>query len=229
MSVEQPQSLPATRAFSMWPTLPSFISPGAGKEAGQIFGQLQAIQNFRQPATAPGLTPVRFEPGGGVPAEAPRTFPTKPASIEEALFQNRARLKIMTSQVAMHLSEAVRGWLFSQLDWLLSPDSWHEDDILVRADSFFTFLRLLIFYRKVKFGSLGVSNAGHLLAAWLAEDHRLTMEFLPADQVRWAVSRGQGEARERAVGQCTVRRVSQVLMPYNAREWFIEDAGTDCP
>jgi hypothetical protein len=113
------------------------------------------------------------------------------------------------------------------LDELLDPEIWHEEDALLDANSFGTYLRLLTYQRKVKRASHGVSNAGNLLTAWVADGHRLTMEFLASDQVRWALSHGTGEFRELAAGQCGLRRLTAVLSPYDATAWFVDDADAD--
>ena len=207
----------APSAFTTRLALPSLISPGAGKEALQIGSQLESIENIRSGVVAISPKPFQFKANGRGSPQARGTVPARPASLQETLFQTRARLKVMTSQVAMHLSEHTRTWLFTQLDDLLDPEVWHEDDTLVNPASYATYLRLLIYYGRVKVASLGISNIGNLLAAWLTLTGRLTMEFVASDHVRWALSCGEGEAREMAAGQCGVRRIDTVLDAISGR------------
>jgi hypothetical protein len=216
--------LDAPPAFEMRPIFLGPVSPGTGVEANHLYGRLRSLEGIGPPSDAIRIAPVKLEAARTMPVGAPRTAPAAMPSMEDALFQNRARLKVMTSMVAMHLMEATRHWLFGALDELLSPEVWHEDDALLNPDSFGTYLRLLTYQRGVRPASLGVSNAGNLLAAWVTADHRLTMEFLASDQARWALSHETKELRESAAGQCGLRRLTAVLSPYNATAWFVEDA-----
>jgi len=227
MPIELADLLQAPPAFEMRPAFLFPTSPGAGKEAGQVYGQLKSLEGISPYSGSIAVAPLRFEAMRGQPIRAPRTLPAKVPSTEEALFQNRARLKIMTSTVAMHLTDLTRGWLFEALDELLNLEVWHEGDSVLDPNSFATYLRLLIYQRRVTRASLGIANSGNLLAAWVTPAHRLTMEFLASDQLRWALSCGEGESREVAAGLCGVRRLFAVLSPYNATGWFVEDANAD--
>jgi hypothetical protein len=219
--------LEAPAAFDMRPIFRGAVSPGIGEEASQLYERLKLLEGARAPSAGMRVAPVQFGAAKSKPIGSPRTTPAAAPSIEEALFKNRAQLKVMTSAVAMHLKEAARHWLFETLDELLGPEVWHEDDTLLNPNSFGTYLRLLTYQRGVRPASLGVSNAGNLLAAWVTDDHRLTMEFLASDQVRWALSHGTVETRELAAGQCALKRLAAVLSPYDATDWFAEDAHAD--
>lgn len=214
----------APAAFGPRPIFSVPVSPGIGEEAGRLYQRLKLLEEVGAPSTVIHIAPVQFEAARPAAIGTSRTAPAAVPSLEEALFKNRAQLKVMTSIVAMHFSEATRRWLFEALDELLNPESWHEDDTFLNPNSFGTYLRVLTYQRGVRPASLGVSNAGNLLAAWIGDDHRLTMEFLPSDQVRWALSHGTAETRELAAGQCALKRLTVVLSPYDAAAWFVEDA-----
>jgi hypothetical protein len=230
MPAELASLLGSPRAFEMRPTLPIAISPGAGKEASEVYGRLRLMEGIGlYSGSGGGIAPLRLEALRDLRLKTPRTVPARVPSGEQALFQNRARLKVMTSTVAMHLPQATRSWLFEALDDLLSVEMWHEEDALLNPSSFATYLRLLVYQGRVRRASLGISNIGNLLAAWMTATHRLTIEFFPSDRLRWALSCGDEETREVAAGQCGLRRLSPVLTPYDAIGWFVEDANADRP
>lgn len=227
MPIELQSLIQTPPAFEMQPIFLGTVSPGAGNEASSLYGRFKSLEGGSARGAAARMAPVRFEAARPGSSAAPQAVPAAVPSVEESLFQNRARLKVMTSTVAMHLSDPTRQWLFDALDELLDPEVWHEEDALIDANSFGTYLRLLTYRRSVKRASLGVSNGGNLLAAWVAPGHRLTMEFLPSDQVRWALSHGSGELKELATGQCGLRRLPAVLSPYDATPWFVDNANAD--
>ena len=74
--------------------------------------------------------------------------------------------------------------------------------------------------------ALGVSDDGYLLAAWTAGADRLTLEFLPGDNLRWIVIRYIDEDRETAAGRVTLGRLATVLGPYGPDHWFTNDGQT---
>ncbi len=141
-------------------------------------------------------------------------------SLAEQLHDRLAEIKVMTSGVAMHLEREWRGRLFSQLDSLLNAEDWHEEDKPLVASSFRTFLRTILFLRSSVRPGLGISNQGHLVAAWTAGTNRLTLEFLPRDVVRWVLSIELEDGRERAAGDTIVSRLPEVIAPYGPERWF---------
>jgi hypothetical protein len=114
-------------------------------------------------------------------------------TLESVLFDNRVRLKQLTSQLSMHLNDGQRRKLFSELDRLLDHGVWIEDeDSLVRDTSYRSFLRFITYYKKVKDPSLGVSDEGNIIAAWFNDSTRLTLEFRPRDRVLAVAYRSSG-------------------------------------
>jgi hypothetical protein len=149
---------------------------------------------------------------------------TNPLQLDLSLFRLRWQMKLMISQVAMHLSHEVQTSLASALDDLLDPASWHAQDPPLAPDSFATYLRLQLFERSLRLPSFGISQPGNLMAGWIAERGRLTFEFLATDQIRWSLSYQRKERRERAAGEVEINRLRDVLAPYPVLDWYIANA-----
>jgi hypothetical protein len=112
--------------------------------------------------------------------------------IDEELFDARAMAKIAASQVSMYLREGWRDRLFYQLDKLLAPEEWDPEDKPLQAQSFDTFLKAICDLNPTKRPGLGLSYAGHLIAAWrsdLSPDDRVSLEFMPNGKVKLIGSR----------------------------------------
>lgn len=145
-------------------------------------------------------------------------------SIKSQLQEKIIDLKLDTAQVAMYIDKNWRNELFKRIDSLFDSENWDEQDSLVDAASFATFLRMVIHEWPVKLPSLGASYGGHLLAAWVVNENKLTIEFFPNDEVRWTVIWSIKGKREKAAGITTSTRLSEVLSPYNASQW-LRDGG----
>lgn len=141
-------------------------------------------------------------------------------SLEERLFDATANVKILTAQVAMHLDREWRDKLFAQLDSLHNVEDWDRDDEPVRTGSFATFLKAVIQIKPQRRPGLGLSHNGHLIASWTVGKDRLTIEFLPNDNVRWVLARCVGNDMERFASHTSVSRLITSLAPYNPDYWF---------
>jgi hypothetical protein len=148
----------------------------------------------------------------------PRVQTSKP--LPERLYDALATVKVMTSKISMHLDRNWRSRLFRRLDELLNPEEWHEDDPILSASSFETYLRFVLLVRPTRDASLGVSNTGNLLAGWIDGRNRLTMELQPGDMVRWVLVRYVDDERETAAAQIGLTRLMQVLAPYQPECWL---------
>lgn len=159
------------------------------------------------------------EPGG--PIVALRSAVTHhqarvPSSrtLEEHLFDTRVNLKVVTSQYAMHLSDAARSRLFSELDYLLAEDGWDPDDATPTIESFRVFLKWVIFSGDSTWSSLGIADDGNLLAAWVRADDVMTANF--GDRVRWTQRFSANGSRQSAAGDFSLehfaRHASNFLM-----------------
>ncbi len=151
--------------------------------------------------------------------EAPKDASHK-ISLDERLFDARAAAKQMIARVAMHIEPQKRARLFKQIDSLHALADWNEDDTPLQADSFESFLQAIFYLAPSKFPSLGMSYAGHLLAAWTRDDNRLVIEFLPMLRARWSASRSIAGQIEHAAGENKVSRLSAVLAPYEPGLWL---------
>lgn len=169
--------------------------------------RVEALQNPRSPAS---LRPFSV-------AENNET-----KSIEERLFDATANVKILTSQVAMHLDREWRERLFQQLDSLHDPEEWEAEDKPIQQSSFATFLKAICQIRPTIRPGLGLSHGGQLVAAWTSGKNRLTIEFMPNDRVRWVVSRYPDDEFEQFAGQTSVSRLLDGLSPYSPKEWFFK-------
>lgn len=140
--------------------------------------------------------------------------------MQERLFDALAGVKILTSQVAMHLDQEWRRALFRQLDSLHDPDEWEQDDQPVDASSFTTFLKAMLSINPDRRPGLGLSHAGHLVAAWTTGSDRLTVVFLPRDRVRWVLARRYDDDIERFAGETGVARLAEGLAAHHSEHWF---------
>ncbi len=190
--------------------MPFPFSSAAGKDAETISNSLLEIQQ-RQTIDRPiyKLTEV----GASRTADKP---------LPEKLYDALAGAKLLTAQVAMHLDTEWRNRIFEQLDDLLDAEDWHEDDEPLDASSFQSFLRMIIFHNPTRRPGFGQSNRGNLIAAWTTGSDRLTIELLPNDAITWVLSCEVDGEIERAAGETPVRRLMQVLAPYNPSRWFAD-------
>jgi hypothetical protein len=141
-------------------------------------------------------------------------------SLEENLFDTLASFKIKTSSIAMHLDEEWRQRFFSQLDSLLSGDSWEREDKPPSLASFTTLLRMLLMLAPVRRPGLGATSDGDLIAAWTVGADRLTIQCLPNDRVKWVLSCDLGGARESAAGRSNLLNLTDIISPYRPDRWF---------
>lgn len=141
-------------------------------------------------------------------------------SIEEKLYEARAKCKVKISQIAMHLKDDWRLGLYKQLDSLMDFENWDEDDLPISLESFSTFLRAMTYMKPEMRPGLGVSVDGNLIGAWTEGKSRLTVEFKKNDKVRWVLSQYIDDERESAAGETDSRRLKSNLSPYSPEQWF---------
>ncbi len=108
--------------------------------------------------------------------------PAREEGLEASLFRNRADLKILASQVAMHLSNEERCALFLAIDRLLDHAEWEDESSQIDESAFRSYLRFIIFARPRRFPNLGVAPTGTLLVGWRKDEKSVHAEFLPEDQ-----------------------------------------------
>jgi hypothetical protein len=150
------------------------------------------------------------------------TYSVVDKPLDEQLFDATANVKILTSQVAMHLDREWREQLFRQLDSMHDPAEWELGDDAIQQASFATFLKAIVRLKPQRRPGLGLSYGGNLIAAWTRELDRLTIEFLANDHVRWVIARRHDDETERFAGQTAVSRLGEGLAPYHPEKWFSE-------
>ena len=153
---------------------------------------------------------------------SPASLPIEPAveSSQRQLFDALANVKILTSQVAMHMEREWRDRLFQQLDSLHDIDEWEDGDHPIQQSSFSTFLKAMLSIKPDRRPGLGLSHAGHLIAAWTTDQDRLTIEFLPNDRIRWVLSHHYNGDVERYAGDSAISRLSDGLLGHHPEHWF---------
>jgi hypothetical protein len=141
--------------------------------------------------------------------------------LTERLFDALAAFKMKTATLAAaHFNRDDRGRLFKQLDSLLDAESWDSADEVSTEASFTTLLRMTLFLGGRR-PALGVTGTGNFIAMWTEGDDRLTIECWPEDHVRWVLLQNLDGQRETAAGETTVRRLPEVLRPYDPpKRWF---------
>jgi len=142
--------------------------------------------------------------------------------LQERLFDALANVKILTSQVAMHLERAWKDKLFRQLDSLHDPEEWEAGDLPIEQSSFATFLKAMLKINPERRPGLGLSSAGNLIAAWTTDQDRLTIEFFSNDRIRFVLSRRvpDDDDTERFAGDTSVARLAEGLAGYHPERWF---------
>lgn len=122
---------------------------------------------------------------GNVSSNIETRRPARRNSLNEELFSELVKLKIAVAQYAMHLSRDTRHKIFDDLDSLLNPDDWYEEDKLPQMTSFRDFLKWTVYAKRFNWISLGISNDGHIQAAWKSERGLLTARYTGNGRVLW--------------------------------------------
>lgn len=156
--------------------------------------------------------------------------PPETQVLEQQLFDALAAVKILTSQVAMHLDRELRQKFFQQLDSLHDVQEWEPGDEPIREASFATFLKAILSINPARRPGLGLSNTGNLVAAWTTGRDRLTIEFQPNDRVRWVLARYRDtDEPARFAGQTHVFDLGEGLAPHHPEHWFSHEERSDEP
>jgi len=142
------------------------------------------------------------------------------STLEEGLFDAKAKAKILISRVSMYIDKDWRERLFHQIDNLHDIENWEDDDKPVIAESFQTFLRWYLIAKPENPPGFGLSYTGNLVAAWVVGDDKLILEFSPNDYIKWMISKHYEDEIERATGVVKSSRLSNALMPYEPQIWL---------
>ena len=120
----------------------------------------------------------------------------------------------------MYLREEWITGLRSQLDDLMDPENWEEDDTPITDTSFTTFLRMILLLKPIRRPGIGSKSNGVIIAAWINGQDRLIIECLPDDKTRWFASHIVNGVCERGSGETQLVRLPDVLASYNPAQWF---------
>jgi hypothetical protein len=136
---------------------------------------------------------------------------TDTAGLEAELFEARARLKLLTSQVAMHLKPEERRSLFGAIDRLLGLAEWEEDSVKFDEGAFRSFLRFTIYAHPRRIPSVGIGPDGALLTGWHCKEDSVHVEFLAGDQCIALIKMETDRGTERIAFRGHVARLRDVL------------------
>ncbi len=178
-----------------------------GQEAQEVIRKL--FDKVR--SISPASDAARFNTVGPARADV---------GLEEKLYNSRAAFKIYASGVSMHLGREWLEKLFKQIDSTLDVEEWDPRDPPPQIKTAKTFIRMLLILKVSRKPGMGVSNAGNFVAAWSADENRLTVECFADDRVRWVLSRKDGDNVERAAGEGKIDRLKDFLAPYRPEIWF---------
>jgi hypothetical protein len=159
-------------------------------------------------------------PPSSITSKSSQVFKPLEETKESRLFNVVAALKVAVAEISMHLDDAWRARLFTQIDMLHEPDDWDDSCRLTDLDSFKTFLHLILQQGPMERLGLGIDDDGHILASWRNEQDMLSLIFLGNDRIRWAVVRHENGGVESAGGQTNLDRLPTVLQAYNPESWY---------
>ena len=111
--------------------------------------------------------------------------PTKKTLIEQ-VFDRSVSLKVTTSHFAMHLSSSERARIFLEIDNVLDAERWEDGEKLPLIEGYKDFLRYLILNSDSSWSSLGSSDEGNFLVAWVQASSQMTASF-DGSRVFWTV------------------------------------------
>jgi hypothetical protein len=141
-----------------------------------------------------------------------------PPHLAEQLFDNAASLKILVSEIAMHLGIRWRDSIRLQIDSLLDIDAWEEESSQVDIWTFRTFLRFVVFSSPTKLPSLGVAQSGTFLASWDHNDQRVSVQFFRGDQVRAVLTKKTTRGKQTAAWQGPVADLADFVRGFGNEE-----------
>jgi hypothetical protein len=195
---------PRSARGGLQPNLLTSVEPAASRQTRDITRRVQALRSHPSPGS------LRSDAAGRSDGK----------SLHERLFDALADVKILTSQVAMHLEREWRDRLFRLLDSLHNTEEWEAGDEPIRKSSYVTFLKAILNIKPDRRPGLGLTPEGYLIATWTTGEDRLTIVFLPYDRVRWVLSRHYDDDAERFAGDTGVARLADGLMAHHPEHWF---------
>ncbi|TCA70481.1 hypothetical protein [Rhizobium leguminosarum] len=133
------------------------------------------------------------------------TVPVSSVGAETILPSRAMELKSATGTYAMYLSFEERARLFAEIDYLLDPDAWVEEDAIPLSAPYVNFLKWLLEAKRLDWSSLGLDADGNLLCAYLGERGTVTAAFHAAPVVHWTSNVTTEDGVELSAGQSPLR------------------------
>jgi hypothetical protein len=111
--------------------------------------------------------------------------------------------------------------LSRQIDAMLDPDEWSEEDAPLSAASFDTLLIVLMQLRRYRRAGLGLTGNGNVVATWSrSATDRLIVECLPSGRVRWIATAPVAGVNESGTMETTPDRLLLTLAAFNPDHWL---------
>jgi len=132
---------------------------------------------------------------------------TKPEGLggDKILVATGMTLKEAATFYAMYMNFAERDKLFKQLDFLLDPEDWHDEDKVPEKASFISFLKWTVATRRFDWTSLGFDQTGSIQVAFVNGSNQFTAAFAPSDRVNWASQIKTEDGFDYSAGQTPLR------------------------
>ena len=145
-------------------------------------------------------------------------------SLIEQLWDNRAALKEITAKYsASHLDSAFRKKLFFQIDWLLNFEEWEAGERLADIDSYKTLIKFILNANLATTPYLGLSENGLLLASFISDKGKLTIECMPNEKVKYIAAYLSDGKQKRAAGDAeSIKDLLDLLYPFKNAGWFLD-------
>lgn len=132
-------------------------------------------------------------------------FSSPAVNMETELPARAMDLKAATGAYAMYLSIEERERLFNEIDYLLDPDGWAEDDVVPLPGPYVNFLKWLLEAKRLDWSSLGLDADGNLLCAYVGDRGTLTAAFHSSPVVHWTSNVMTEDGVELSAGQSPLR------------------------
>ena len=144
-------------------------------------------------------------------------------NLDQALALRRDEAKAAARKFAMLFDPDWLAGLSRQIDSLLDPDEWLEEDLLLNMQSFQTLLVVLMTLRTFRRPGLGLTTTGNIVATWSrSASDRLMVECLPTGRVRWIATVPMPAGNESGTHDTTPDRLLVTLDRFNPEHWLAQ-------
>lgn len=138
-------------------------------------------------------------------------------TVDDRLQEEIAKFKRIASRFSMHLNDDLRHRLIAQFTMLLDPDEWDDEEPLPSEASENSLFRALAFMKPRMRPALGLAGA-NIIGMWSDDTSSITLEFQPADRVRWFIRIKLDDQVDTAAGTTTVTSLPNILEGFGLRD-----------